>query len=123
MESVKMNRLKLLEIVKENKEKHIKEYADAVEEYKACVLELCKKNLNVAKKGDLAELSRLAPMPMKPTSYEHEYFKAIRMMELSVEDELVVQEEIFNQLVLDEWYWKSSFTATKMSYGNVSSAR
>ena len=38
------------------------------------------------------------------------------MLELSVEDIIEVEEDVFNQLVLDEWQWKRSFTASAMSY-------
>ncbi len=51
MRSVKINKAELLKIVRENKEKHIKEYAESVEDFKAGVLKLTTANLKLAKSG------------------------------------------------------------------------
>lgn len=116
MNAIKMNRLELLEIVRANKEKHIAEFAEAVLDYKALVLKIAKENLRLAKSEDLAEIAKMKSLPSSPTSYEDSYRRAIRMLELSVEDIIEVEEDVFNQLVLDEWSWKRGFTAATMSY-------
>jgi len=41
------------------------------------------------------------------------------MLELSVEDIIEVEEEIFNQLVLDEWQWKHQFSTSNAMYKSV----
>jgi hypothetical protein len=38
------------------------------------------------------------------------------MLELSVEKEIEVEEDVFNQLVLDEWHWKNQFIASASLY-------
>jgi hypothetical protein len=38
------------------------------------------------------------------------------MLELSVDEVLEVEEDVFNQLVLDEWGWKHNFAATSAMY-------
>ena len=80
MQSVKMNRLELLKIVKENKEKHIVEYAESVEDYKVAVLKITAGNLKLAKTADLAK-SNFRAIPSRPQSYEDNYARAIRMLE------------------------------------------
>ena len=62
MHSVKITRLELLDIVKTNRESHIAEYNEAVE------------------------------------------------------DVIEVEDDVFNQLVLDEWQWKTSFSISASSY-------
>ncbi len=116
MNAIKMNRLELLEIVKQNKEKHIAEFIEAVADYKALVLKVAQANLKLAKTEDLEEFKKMKAMPSSPTSYEDSYRRAIRMLELSVEEIIEVEEDVFNQLVLDEWSWKRGFTAATMSY-------
>jgi len=118
MNSVKMNRLNLLGIVKENKEKHIKEYAESVEDYKVAVLKITQVNAKMAKTADLEQF-KFKTIPSKPTSYEDNYTRAIRMLELSVEEIIDVEEHIFNQLVLDEWGWKQQFTAMAATYKSI----
>lgn len=116
MNAIKMKRLELLEIVKANKEKHVADYLESVEDYKKLVLQLNTDNFVAAKTGDLAEFKKIKAMPPVPVSYEDSYKRAIRMLELSVEDIIEVEEDVFNQLVLDEWTWKRSFTANSTMY-------
>ena len=116
MNAIKMKRLELLDIVRANKEKHIAEYVEAVSDYKTLVIQIASSNLKLAKSGDLEQIKRTKGMPQLPQSFEDSYKRAIRMLELSVEDIIEVEEDVFNQLVLDEWQWKRSFTASAMSY-------
>ena len=118
MNNVKMNRKELLGIVKENKEKHVAEYAESVEDYKIAVIKITAGNLKLAKTADLAQFN-FRGIPAKPANYEDNYTRAIRMLELSVEDVIDVEEHIFNQLVLDEWGWKQQFTASSALYKSV----
>lgn len=116
MNAIKMNRLELLDIVRANKEKHIAEYTEAVSDYKALVVKVAKENLRLAKTEDLAEIGKMRATPTAPTSYEDSYRRAIRMLELSVEDVIEIEEDVFNQLVLDEWAWKRGFVAASAMY-------
>lgn len=116
MRSVKIEKKKLLTIVRENKQKHIKEYEESVVDYKAGAIKLAKEHAELAATGDLSKISRIKAMPHAPASYEKEYDRAIRMLELSVEKEIEVEEDIFNQLVLDEWHWKNQFIASASLY-------
>lgn len=119
MNSVKMNRKELLKIVKDNQKKHVVEYNESVEDYKVGVIKLAKANLKLANSGDLAEIRKIKNLPQAPVSYEDNYTRAIRMLELSVEDVIEVEEHIFNQLVLDEWVWKQAFTAMASTYKSL----
>lgn len=119
MHAVKVNRKELLKIVTDNKEKHIKDFAESVEDYKAATLKLAEANLELVKTGDLEQIAKTKPMPGKPVSYENNYTRAIRMLELSVEKEIDVEEDVFNQLVLDEWSWKNAFVASASLYKSI----
>lgn len=119
MHAVKVNRKELLKIVIDNKEKHIKEYNESVEDYKKAALKLAEANLELVKTGDLEQIAKTKPMPGKPVSYESNYTRAIRMLELSVEKEIEVEEDVFNQLVLDEWAWKNQFIASASLYKSI----
>ena len=86
MNSVKMNRKELLKIVKDNQKKHVTEYNESVEDYKTGVAKLAKANLKLANSGDLTQIASMKKIPTAPVSYEDNYTRAIRMLELSVED-------------------------------------
>ena len=118
MNSVKMNRLDLLKIVKENATKHVADYDEAVIDYKVGVLKVAKANLKIANTGELEKFV-FNKMPPAPVNYADNYSRAIRMLELSVEDTIDVEEHIFNQLVLDEWGWKQQFVAQSALYKSL----
>lgn len=113
MQSVKMDRKELLKIVKENATKHVADYDEAVADYKVAVVKLAVKLANTA---DLNEFRKIKSLPQSPTNYAENYTRAIRMLELSVEDTIEVEEHVFNQLVLDEWGWKQQFVAQSALY-------
>ncbi len=116
MRSVKMNKAELLEIVRQNKTKHITDYEEAVVDYKALAVKISKDNVKLANTGDLDKIKEIKAMPMPPTSYENDYQRAVRMLELSVEDVIELEDDVFNQLVLDEWSWKRHFTTSNATY-------
>lgn len=116
MRSVKIEKFNLLNIVRENREKHIKDYNESVVDYKNAVLKVAKRNLELAETGNMESMNKFRAFPQKPTSYEQEYNRSIRMLELSVDDTIELDNTLFNQLVLDEWQWKSSFVSTSTLY-------
>ncbi len=116
MRDVKVNKDELLGIVRANKEKHIKEYLEAVEDFKKAAINIAEHNLKLAQTADTEQISKFKQLPSKPVSYEDSYSRAIRMLELSVESVIEVEEQIFNQLVLDEWQWKQNFAVTSALY-------
>ena len=116
MRDVRMNKSELLEIVRANKEKHIKEFNEAVEDFKKAAINIAEHNLKLAQTGDTEQIAKFKQLPSKPTSYEDSYTRAIRMLELSVDDVIEVEEHVFNQLVLDEWQWKQNFAVSSALY-------
>ena len=119
MHAVKINRIELLNIVRENKAKHVSDFNESVEDYKKAVLKIATDNLTLANSADLEQIARIRVVPQKPVSYEQNYNRAERMLELSVEEVIEVEEDVFNQLVLDEWAWKNSFVASASLYKSI----
>lgn len=119
MRDVRINKKELLEIVRANKEKHIAEFNEAVEDYKKAAIKVATDNLALANTGDVDQIAKIRSMPTKPVSYEDSYTRAIRMLELSVEDVIEIEEHVFNQLVLDEWTWKQNFIASSAVYKGI----
>jgi hypothetical protein len=119
MNAIKMMRVELLAIVRTNLAEHTDMYAESVEDYKAAVLKLETANLKLAKTGDLEKFKQIRPIPSAPVSYADSYRRAERMLELSIEEEIMVEEDVFNQLVLDEWSWKRGFVGTSALYKSI----
>ena len=116
MNAIKMKRLELLEIVRQNMQKHTAEYDESVEDYKVLVLKITNSNLKLAKTADLKNFKQIKSLPQHPSSHEDSYKRAVRMLELSVDDIIEIEEDVFNQLVLDEWSWKQHFDASNIMY-------
>lgn len=119
MRSVKVNKAELMKVLADNKKKHIKEYEEAVKDYKKAALKVAKDHVDLAKSGELDKIARIRSMPSGPVSYEDSYNRAIRMMEMSVDEVIELEEQIFNQLVLDEWMWKQAFVASGALYKSI----
>ena len=86
------------------------------------MVKICKENSELARSGDLDRIRRIRTMPQAPVSYEDSYTRAIRMLELSIDDVVELDETTFNQLVLDEWTWKNQFTTSSTFYKTVLTA-
>lgn len=130
MNSIKMNRLELLEIVRKNKTIHEQQFEEAKNDYVVAMNKIAEENVKIARfnaksiaKYVNAKLKSMVSWIAPPTSYSAEYGRAIRMLELSVEDVIEVEEDIFNQLVLDEWGWKKQFIATSTMYKTMSGSQ
>lgn len=124
MENIQINRTTLLEILQTNRAQHIKEYEEAVVDHKALSIKVAKENAKQMKANVKAvnagklyqHLTGLKNGPQAPTSHEKEYNRAIRAVELDVRETIELQEDVFNQLVMDEWTWKEAFTVSNTTY-------
>lgn len=119
MRNVRLNKDELLKVVRQNKEKHVAAYQEAVEDYKVAAVKLALNNLKLARTGELAKMAKTRSLPAAPMSYEDNYTQAIAMLEMSVDDVIELEAMIFNQLVLDKWDWKSRFAESAMLYKSM----
>lgn len=51
-----------------------------------------------------------------PESHAYEYEKAIRSISLNVYDKIELNEQEFNQYVMNDWSWKNSFISSNSNY-------
>lgn len=106
MESVRVNKDELLSVLKENRRKHKAEYKEAIRAFRVKAVDTFNRELQKAIAGKKFENSVHLS---KPESHEKDYDLAIKMVEMSVDKVLKLEQSEFNQLVNDEWSWKSSF--------------
>lgn len=113
MKSVKINTKKLLEVIKANRETHIKEYDTAVVEYRKDAIAELAANLKQAKSG--GEIIHHISI-VQPQNYSETYNTAIRMLELSEDEVTELSMSEFQQYVEDNWHWKGAFLASTSMY-------
>ena len=51
-----------------------------------------------------------------PINQIKEYDRAIKMLEMSVDNDITLSEQEFAEYVLDDWHWKNQFTLTNSAY-------
>ena len=114
MKTVRVNKKELLDVLVENRKKHKIEYKDSIKAYRVKAADLLNKELQKIVAGKKFETYFDLN---KPTSHEKDYDLVIKMVEMSVDDVLELEQQEFNQLVNDEWTWKSSFRLS--IYSNI----
>lgn len=117
MEKIKVKRNDLVSILKKNREKHVNEYKEAVRQFRLRAVVALKKELDKAQNGKKFETNLSMS---RPTSHEKDYDLAIRMLEMTVEDVIVVDYHDFNNFVNDEWSWKPSFNNSAYGFSGTS---
>lgn len=113
MKEVKVKRANLAQILQDNLKAHQKIFDEALATYKTRVIQVLERHLEDAREGRrMPESIYIA----QPVNQSHEYKRAIRMMELSVEDEIVLTQIEFDQYVMDRWHWKQDFLVKNSAY-------
>ena len=118
MDSVKVDRVKLLETIRENREKHRTVFLEAIEGYKEAVIEALEKRLTDAKKNK--RVSHIIQL-VQPMDQTKEYDKIIRMLEMSIEQNIELSDREFAQYVMDDWTWKHQFLVSNSGYSKSAS--
>lgn len=115
MNEVKLNKADLLQVLKENLAKHTAEVAELRIDRTGKVLDHMETESNRAlNDANYQPVTKDFPMI---ESHEGEYKKVIRMVEMSVDDEITLDSRSFDQYVMDNWAWKSALDFTKSLYG------
>jgi hypothetical protein len=123
MRKVVVEKEQLLAILKTNRTSHVVAYEEAVKGYKIEALARLdsvnlkiKEQINSLKQGEfLSHLGFMITVPV-PESHEDDYNRAIKMVEMSVDATLEIDEQRFDELVMDNWSWKDKFIASNSSY-------
>jgi len=114
LDTVKVDREKLLGTLQENKAKHVAEYDEAVEEYRKQAEKALRKRAIEIRDGETLK-KEIDDLPA-PTSFAKDYDRAIAMVEWSTEEQLELDEQAFRAWVLDEWNWRGQFAGTTSIY-------
>lgn len=113
MEKVRVNKQELLDVLQENRDAHEALYQRALDGYKDKVRAELENYLRRVEDGEVLRISVALP---KPENHLDEYDRAIRMVEMSVDDVLELREKEFASLVMNDWGWMQQFLATTSYY-------
>lgn len=115
MNSVTVKKTDLIAKIKENRAEHRAIFLEAVEGYKKRGVELLEEHIAKIKKGDIERVYVTMPVPEDHTS---DYDRVITMLEMSVDEEVPIDENSFASYVMDDWAWKQSFLASNSEYSS-----
>ena len=115
MHVVRIKKEQLVQIVKKNRQEHRDIFLKSQEKYREVAIALLDKQLKAAREGKpfvLAEFTQL----VQPQDHSHDYDRALRMLELEVEDVVTLTTADFANLVQDQWNWSRQWAASNMRY-------
>jgi len=116
MDTVRVHKDELLDTLEKNRVQHVSDFKEAMVEYrKAALVELTAMLKQVRSKTE--KITRMIKAP-EPVSYESSYQTAIRMLQMSVDEEIELSEQEFKQYVEDSWTWQASFASNTLMYKN-----
>lgn len=100
-------------MLRENLAKHQAVFDEALSGYKLKVVEVLEKKLTDARAGRrIEEYIRIE----QPVNQTHEYKRAIGMLEMSVDEDISLTTEEYENYVLDRWRWKADFLVKNAQY-------
>ncbi len=136
-----VDKAKLIEHLKLNKEKHLKEYYEAAAAYKTSAIQMLEDerkkisrqltkryseiidginkfdSLNPTATLDSWNIISTTNIHLKvPRNFSHIYDKAISVAEWDVNETLTISYAEFQCFIHDEWDWKAEFTAVSSLY-------
>ena len=116
MDKVRIKKSELLTAVKKNRENHRTIFLEALDGYKKEMTSRLESMLVDIRHGKRISHSISLPQPMDQTK---EYDQAIKMLEMSVDEIIELDDESFRNLVMDDWRWKEQFSASNIAYSKT----
>ena len=114
--NVRINRMDLLNILKENRDEHLELYNEACVAYKkemAAHLQKMVKKVQQAEDGEAVQVWISLPCPEEHTA---DFDRIIDMVEHDTRNELELSENEAAQYISNNWNWIKSFTSNTTSY-------
>lgn len=113
MGDVTVAKAALITILRDNRAVHRKTFDVAVVKFREQAIERLDALITEIKQGKLPQL--YVPLPM-PEEHTGDYDRAIKMLEMHIEDTITLSEDAYARLVDDDWGWKQAFFSNTASY-------
>jgi hypothetical protein len=113
MEAVKVEKAKLLEILRKNRTTHRGVFELAQDGYRKEAVRVLEEQLDRAKAGKPFKPQWTFTQPVDQTE---DYDRAIEMLEMSVDDVIELSEDDFRCYVQDKWRWKGAWAISNKLY-------
>jgi hypothetical protein len=120
VEKVRLKKDQLLKILRDNREVHAQQYADAVEGFYATVLE---KLRELHSRLEARELVSYHINEVPPESHVKDYDRAIKKLEMTLDTEIELSDHEFARYVENtSWDWSNHWEMSNSKYVAMSAA-
>jgi hypothetical protein len=116
MEKIKVNKAELISTLEKNKARHRKIFEEACAGYEKEVIRQLQDQLKRAKAGIRRSIYISIEAPVDQTK---EYDRAIAMLNMSIDNEVMLSEKNFQCYVLDDWSRKQAFLRSSSPYSQI----
>lgn len=113
MDKVRVDRNDLLRTVQANRDNHHDLFLQAQDGFRQRAIEELDEMIQSAKRGDPV---RLFVGLTAPSDHTAEYDRALKMLQMSQDTIIEIDEGAFAQLVCNEWAWFGAATAVNSTY-------
>lgn len=115
MKEVTIKKSELIAILTKNRSEHRDIFIEARAKFRAAAITALDAMMDLAKQDKPFKLNSLALMT-QPADYTREYDRAIKMLELSVHENITISEEEFRHFVMDQWNWSHNWALSNSGY-------
>ena len=112
---IKIAKSELLKILKVNRDEHRRLFNDSMDGFRKAVVVELGRLLVIAESKAKIELSLKLPHG-HPVCHDLDYARAIVMVEASAEGFVSLDEDDFQTLYENDWYWSGDFSSSCSSY-------
>lgn len=113
MDNVTVEKSILIQELEKNYTAHKQEHQEAYEAWRtAKLIELKNWREALSHSEEIPEHSTL----MRPVSYAKEYERAIKMVKMSVDEQIYLTQRDFSRYIMDEWEWVDTFNSVNSFY-------
>lgn len=113
MRTITVEKKKLLEILKKNRDSHRSVFEEAWNGYRAESIRVHEQNLALLKSGKKVIVAFYEQAPQDHTK---DYDLVIRMLEMDTGVEVELDQQQFSNYVDDEWNWKQQWSTSNAKY-------
>lgn len=116
MKDVTVPKAELRTVVQKNRDAHLGIFEEAVDGYREQVLVSLQNHINEVRQGRVKHVLINFPYPEDHT---RDYDRVLTMLDMSIEDEIVLDETDFAMYVMDDWGWKRQFLVANAAYSTT----
>lgn len=117
---IRMPRIDLLEKIREQRNKHIAEYEQAMRAWRSMMFAEADKIVQDST-DDLTKFpNSLSKLIRCPEHHTDDFDTNIAMLEMAIDEVIELDQESYERLVLGKFEWRDSFMATNAFYGGGS---